>query len=61
MAELSRAQAIKKLRKKADECEDGNYHSECVFLSDLADKLDQQEPPDLEDIVKWILKRNWMS
>lgn len=60
MAILSRAHAVKKLRKKAEDCENGNYHSECAFLSELADKLDQQEPPDLEEIVKWIIKRNWM-
>lgn len=58
---MTRAQAVKKLRKLADALEDDDKHRECEFIEALADQFDKQEPIEMEDLVKFILKWSWFK
>lgn len=58
---MTRAQAVKKLRKLADALEDDNQHRECEFIEALADRFDKQEPIEMEELVKFILKWSWFK
>lgn len=54
------AKLLKKLEALADELEAGNYHGLCAFVDNLRLKLEGSPNISTEDLVRWIIKYDFM-